>query len=238
MIVTFVGDVHANIVALHAAFEEAKRVEAEALIQVGDFGYWPNFGTYFLRQTRNLYHEYGIPIHFVDGNHEDHSVLGQYTEETRLQDGLIYHPRGTVTVLGDSRVLWFGGAQSIDAHLRKAGKNWFSNESHSPAQLARAYEAAAEPVDVMVTHESPLGPPLRGLDLDMMGTPEKDRLRASRVRREIDALLRFSGAHLHVHGHWHEFAITYGSETKVVSLAADRAAMTGRIDWFTYTADL
>ena len=223
MIVLACGDLHGNPVVVKDVFARAQEVGAEAIIQVGDFGYWPRseIGKIFLDQVDRLITVTDIPLHWIDGNHEDHTSLDSANEI----EGLTYHPRGTVTTLGGASVLWFGGAVSIDRHLRKLGVSWFENEVHSSAELTTAYNALQRlgPVDIIVTHEAPFGPPLRGADLKAMGTDPEVIAHAQSTRNEIDLLALASGARLHLHGHWHEFALTHLGNRKIVSLADDYA---------------
>src|SRR5690606_41506311 len=120
MIVLFMGDTHGNGFAVEKAYDFAAEVEAEVIVQVGDFGWWPRqgIGRRFLRRASQLASETGIPLHWVDGNHEDHSELPrsyllpgtewlQAGPEAgddpgcfhRDYPGLIWHPRGTMSQL-------------------------------------------------------------------------------------------------------------------------------------------
>jgi Icc-related predicted phosphoesterase len=236
MIVTFAGDLHANSTALQWVYETAVANNADAIVQVGDFGFWPRHkqGQRFLAEASNLATTI-IPLHFIDGNHEDHAELKGLGGE--IMPGLHYHPRGTITTLGPTRFFWFGGAHSIDRHYRELGKSWFLNEHHTDDELAKATQLldVVGPVDVTVTHDAPFGPLLQGIgNLNDFGTSPEDQLAAHRVRTEIDGLIARSGARLAVHGHWHSFAITLYKNRKIVSLGHDE----GPVSKLTYTIEL
>jgi len=68
-------------------------------------------------------------LYFIDGNHDDHSVLSKIEEETELLKNINYIPRGTIKKLHDGRTaLFIGGGDSIDKHLRTEGIDWWREE--------------------------------------------------------------------------------------------------------------
>jgi hypothetical protein len=98
------GDVHADVSFITIAVEKAIEHDLEAVIVVGDFGYWPE--AYFVHRAIKGYPyiydrdyfesnpefalkddlevipsvtalEYDIPVYFIDGNHEFFGVEGK-----------------------------------------------------------------------------------------------------------------------------------------------------------------
>jgi hypothetical protein len=117
-----------------------------------------------------------LPLHVIDGNHEDHEWLhhqrtyrrGEALRQWATDWDLHYHPRGTVSELFGWRVAWCGGAAHADRpqefearlSLRRRGPpaapTWSSWVSR--ADIRRTLAAiGARPVELMVTHSCPYG---------------------------------------------------------------------------------
>lgn len=140
-----IGDIHGN-------FGRLAKIVAElppdtVPIQVGDFGFWP--------YTRN---QYVVPdkfVHFIDGNH-DHIP--------RLMNGECDWPnagyirRGEVWTFDNRRILFLGGASSVDRKWRPHNFGphaWFDEELISDAEVELALANAKGGVDLMITHTPP-----------------------------------------------------------------------------------
>ncbi len=73
------GDIHGY--AFHAvqAIDQAYRLKADAVVQLGDFGYGMIDGKVgndeYLKIVSHSALYYEIPFYFIDGNHENHSSL-------------------------------------------------------------------------------------------------------------------------------------------------------------------
>lgn len=143
--IALIGDIHAEYGAL-------ERIVAQidpdaAIIQVGDFGYWP----YYLEHYMD--HMPKRCVLFIDGNH-DH-VPGCRSCEW---PNAVFVPRGTVKEVAGRRVLFLGGATSVDRKRRphNGGHHaWFDDEVVSEDDVARALANAKDGVDLMVTHTPP-----------------------------------------------------------------------------------
>jgi predicted phosphodiesterase len=159
-----VGDTHADTWFLkRIVLPRAVELEVDAVIVVGDFGYWPS-ETKFLNVARSAKSTFGVEVWFLDGNHEHHGKLrSDVTEaagrddvrEPVCLDGMWYLPRGCEVEVGGLRVGVLGGACSIDQVARVEGRDWFREEEISPADLV-AVEALGR-VDVLLTHDVPSG---------------------------------------------------------------------------------
>jgi hypothetical protein len=153
MRVLIVGDVHGQ----HRELAEAlRRVQTdyriEAGIQVGDFGFYENLMAQPVR--------YPVPLHVIDGNHEDHRWLRRalrrgVAETWKEELNLIYQPRPSVARLGSSKVGFMGGALHVD---RPQKHNLFSG---LPNYILRRHREQAvalfnrERPDLIVTHSCP-----------------------------------------------------------------------------------
>jgi hypothetical protein len=220
MRVLFAGDTHANVAFLRRVYVEAEAAKVEAIIQLGDFGFWPGrpFGDRFLGAASDCVDRIGIPLYFVDGNHEDHEALDHLADEpVEVVDGVTWLPRGVVSTFGSSRVLSYGGAVSVDQHLRTPGHDWFSDEVPSLEQQRRAVEAPQ--VDVIVAHDIPLGVEL---SLTYPVTEQIDRQCANH-RAFCRSLYNLHQPMLWLGGHYHQRVTEVVGQGVVEVLAHDYA---------------
>jgi hypothetical protein len=222
MKVLFAGDWHAGTRFALDTIDRASEVGATRIVQVGDFGYWPRFdqGMAFLSAVSARATERGVDIWFCDGNHEDHDSLPHDTRDTPLMVAPSVHwvPRGTVLTWARTRMLFFGGAVSVDQDSREAGWTWFADEIPSEEAWRRA--VAAGPVDVVVAHDTIPGMPVRGLP--PLAVPWSARRRAREHRARLRDLRDAVSPTLWVHGHWHQRATARIAGTLFESLGHDR----------------
>jgi len=153
--------------------------EMEVLVlQTGDFGYWPHHhGKRDMNGRGTVWSQYGIKnavpgikdglvkIYWCDGNHENHDAL-DYLEEQNpgrpfilVMEGVYYAPFGSVLDLLDgTRVMFCGGADSIDKFWRVPGESWWSQEAIDHKDMARLPNQA-DPVrgriDWIISHTCP-----------------------------------------------------------------------------------
>lgn len=138
------GDWHGD--AAHAArsVEHALYEAVQAIVQVGDFGYWEHYpgGAEFLDQCSALAMTHNMPIYWIDGNHENHTMLravyGPGGERHRptaegfweIRDGLYYIPRGTRWQWSGMQLMGLGGAYSVDRdyRLEREHKRYLNHE--------------------------------------------------------------------------------------------------------------
>lgn len=134
------GDWHGD--PNHAAYimERAINQDVQAIVQVGDFGYWEHCdgrmgpdhdgGPQFLDWCSDIAIQNAMPIYWIDGNHENHTMLraiyGPGGERHKLtpegfweiRPGLLYVPRGTRWTWNGIRMMGLGGAYSVDKDYR------------------------------------------------------------------------------------------------------------------------
>lgn len=142
MIVAFLGDTHGNINLMFqkaADWELRTGVHLDFLVQVGDFGVWPNpesvdemsrkhaekeglspigdFRDYALGRSRA-----GYPLYFIRGNHEDQEFLRHHqqihkalypedylTRAIEICPNMFYIPDGHIVELGGVKFAAWGG---------------------------------------------------------------------------------------------------------------------------------
>jgi predicted phosphodiesterase len=145
----FIGDVHGDTSALANTYYRAVSMEGcDAVIQVGDMGWYENIIPYFERI------QFTTPIYWVDGNHEQHPLLVNLTGVTELLPNFFYCPRGTVLEIDGKKIGFLGGAASVDKELRlRHGMAWHSEEQISDEELARF--DGVDKLDILVTHTPP-----------------------------------------------------------------------------------
>ncbi len=154
--ILILGDIHGEWGALNQLINRYKDL-VDYIICCGDFGYWPNFwGTQLTHPYDPAKPDKGIlfqggkfKILFCDGNHEDHWSLKQL-EDNEIVPNVFYMKRGSTYRLPDGRnILFMGGANSIDKHMRKIGVDWFPEETISHGDMQNLPD---EKVDILITH--------------------------------------------------------------------------------------
>lgn len=225
MRVLFAGDWHAGTDFALATIDHAVEEGIDRIVQVGDFGYWPRFerGLSFLDAVSRHALARGVSVWFCDGNHEDHDSLPHDArhDPVEVAPGVHWVPRGTVLEWTEARLLFFGGAVSVDQDSREAGWTWFAQEI--PSQTAWQQALAAGPVDVVVAHDTVPGMPVRGLP--PFSIPWSARRRAAEHRRGLQGLLETVQPALWVHGHWHQRATARIAGARFESLGHDRGPL-------------
>jgi hypothetical protein len=197
--VLLVGDVHGQYEALNRLVRVLK---PDVVLQCGDFGYWPEFpgpdGARPGDPAGKIHSD--APIHFCDGNHDDHSSLAAFRSETpkahELAPNLFYQERGSTLDLPDGRVvLFFGGAESTDRFKRKEGETWWPGELATQRDLERL---PSDPVDIIISHTSPRS--LNGWSFCRSG-----RQKSKDPSRDIlETALELMKPQKVFFGHWHD----------------------------------
>jgi predicted phosphodiesterase len=148
------GDTHGN-------FTKLKRYSNylspdDIVIHVGDFGVYHKV---LFDWERYLFPE-GFPckLMFIDGNHEDFSLLYNYPidKKTGLRPIFknLYHiPRGTVMELEGKLFGFLGGGESIDKAFRTEGLSWWSEERISEEDVELLISNVGNrQLDYLITH--------------------------------------------------------------------------------------
>jgi hypothetical protein len=157
--VLIVGDLHGRHRELAAALRQAQAdYRIEAAIQVGDFG--------FTREAMHLARverlRFPVPVHAIDGNHEDHAWLSRgvllgMARSWQRELNLIYQPRPSVVRLGSSLVGFLGGALHVDRPQRHNLLPGLPNYILQRQRQRAAVLFNRERCDLIVTHSCPAG---------------------------------------------------------------------------------
>lgn len=206
MIVMALGDTHGNRGFTKQAITWASENGVDRIVQVGDFGFWPrtNNGQKFLHDVGKHSVQMGVPLFFIDGNHEDHLYLKAMRERHEDADFIHYSKSYPVTYINrGARWLWgdvwfgaFGGAFSIDRAWRtedSAQYGWFKEEVPDESKIPSLGK-----VDVLFTHDSPIIPP-SVYGFQHFKSDETSRESQAAVYNAVVA----SKPALVIHGHWH-----------------------------------
>lgn len=157
MRVLIIGDVHGRLGVFAKCLQRAVEEHAVSVaIQVGDLGFFADV----LAAFRASGGRFAVPVHAIDGNHEDHAWLSARVddgtaENWREQFNLIYQPRGSMVTLGASRIGFLGGALHVDRPQEHAHGAAFPNYLR-PEDRERALASFNhECPDLIVTHSCP-----------------------------------------------------------------------------------
>jgi hypothetical protein len=156
------GDLHASYRILER-FINNESNNVGHVIQVGDFGWWPNYTNYNILITEFSKH-LKIPVWFIDGNHDNHPHLFKESENidkipVPLLNNISYLKRASVfeLVINEKpyNCLFMGGATSIDRHCRTEGRDWFPEEIISQSDFNKLDNVDCD-IDIMFSHTCPL----------------------------------------------------------------------------------
>ncbi len=189
-----VGDIHGEWEQLNLIIE---RKRPQTVFSVGDFGYWPRINAQKKSHAQRPWSldgikTKGVPVWWAPGNHEDWWSLRGLEERGRseITPNIFYMKRGSTVVLNDGRrVLFMGGADSIDKKVRRVGVDWFPDEIIGQRDI---FELPDVPVDIVISHTAP-----EEFDLgiqDLAGDPS---------RKALSYILERYQPSLWYFGHWH-----------------------------------
>ena len=149
-----VGDVHGEFPSLYNLI---RSTSAKIVFQLGDFGWWPRYNghTTFLSIDRLKQKCPDTNIYWLDGNHENHEDIQLFNTNKQINvfDNIYYQPRGSIMEYNGKTIMFFGGADSVDKHLRTPGLDWFYQETIKENDI---YNLPDVNVDIMMTHTAPL----------------------------------------------------------------------------------
>jgi Icc-related predicted phosphoesterase len=155
------GDWHGDIQWARLAINSAKRERVSTILHVGDWGLdWPGpkRGLQDTRLSKALVANDQVLV-LSPGNHD---YLENISKLPVDDDGLITWrsnfkilPKGGRTVIAGLTEGGLGGAYSVDQEWRTKGRNWWSDEEPTVEQAERLI--ADGPVDILITHDAPMG---------------------------------------------------------------------------------
>ena len=165
MKILIVGDIHGELHRFAALLRRAQtELGIHAAIQVGDFGFYEDTMRVWLESPDA---PFSVPVHVIDGNHEDHLWLQHRrlagADQLWRKANLMMHGRGTIARIGGRQFGFCGGALHADRPQEGAEDILIGQEPLAPNWLtsAQSDQAAAvfakHPPEVMITHSCPSG---------------------------------------------------------------------------------
>lgn len=116
------GDCHGHFDLVNEACQAAELAfDVKAALQVGDFGLFPKL---IHQLVSGEFGPFSIPVHVIDGNHEDHSWICKSVANGHRSmwdnANLHFHPRGTTMEIDGACVGFIGGALHADRRQKWA----------------------------------------------------------------------------------------------------------------------
>lgn len=231
-----VGDWHSNTHWAVSCFKWAKRNGADALLQVGDFGFWrPGEDTQdHLDAISGASRQYELPCIWLPGNHEywpglphDEGLLpGRGKRPSLINGNLIYLPPGYRWTWWGKRFMAVGGAFSIDRFLRTEGKGYWLEETLTEDDVNWACHQP-HGMDVIFSHDCPKGVNIPGIGPDSKPRggashwPPLMLLQAEEHRQKMKDIWDKHHPQRWYHGHYHVDHETWYGPTRFRGLDMD-----------------
>jgi len=196
-------------------------------------------GVAFLDEVTATLDSFGLPLWFLDGNHEDHDALDALpfdpaTGRRPVTDRIDHLPRGYRWQFQPGGTRWaaVGGAPSVDRDHRVPTVSWFEQEQLTDQAADQVIAAGA--IDVLLCHDAPWGiEPLRTLYEQHLlpwerrpSWPVSALIDSDAHQQRIRRLVDHTHPALLVHGHHHRslsalIATNDGSLCHVIGLGDD-----------------
>lgn len=229
----FVGDLHGDLTIAQIVIEYAGAQQCGEIIQVGDWGFiWPQADC--VEQLNDILKENKQTMRFIDGNHDVHPKLFplERNKDFNLASNLTYQHRGTLKEFPDGvRMVFLGGAPSIDKRSRVEGESWWPEEYVTMDDVAQAVQHKG-PIHVLVTHDVAVKP--EGFkETSDMSFIYRSRESHAHLLEVIQALK----PKVNIHGHYHYRYNSQIESTKIIGLDCNFSLM-NRLTYPTTTEDL
>ncbi len=143
ILAAMVGDIHGKFREAEILIENIlkKFPKIDIILHPGDlaFGWTGSF---------NWDYPFDIPFFWCRGNHDNTDFL----EKNQFPSWMHYKSSGSLSVFAKKRILWNGGATSIDRSMRIPGVSWWSGESITTEELNKCLEINSL-INLLITHE-------------------------------------------------------------------------------------
>jgi predicted phosphodiesterase len=204
--IAFVGDWHMNPGWAVKAINYAADQGADVILHLGDYGY--TFSKQFRTKVDGALIARGIPLLFVDGNHEDFDWLlaKPLDPETGLRpvtEATWHLPRGYRWTWGQSRFLAVGGAHSVDRQWRTAHDSWWPQELLTEEEVE--FICAGGQADVIIAHDAFRESPIPGLEKTSHLFPAEEIVASDKHRELLQRVVEATQPESYWHGHYHRY---------------------------------
>lgn len=213
------GDWHGSGRWAQQAIKRAHDEGADAMIQVGDFGFWtsPSRNTY-LDMVAKAVKDTGIWFAWLPGNHECWPELPEVGRGKRpaLVRNTVFLPIGYRWKWWDKNFMALGGAYSIDRFMRKEGRSYWEEETLTNEDVEWACHQP-HGMDVILSHDVPQGVDIPGIGPDSKPRggadiwPKDMMAGAGAHRRRVRAVWDKHEPQRWFAGHYHvDYTVWYG----------------------------
>jgi predicted phosphodiesterase len=147
----FIGDIHGAIATLGGEIARMK-VTGQTLIQVGDFGigfHRLTTDTDLLDLVNGVFQRHDVKLLVIRGNHDNPA----WFDGSKIYwSNIEFLPDYSVREVEGKKILFIGGAISIDRTYRTEGKDYWEEEDFI---LDRDKLSTMRGIDMVVTHTAP-----------------------------------------------------------------------------------
>ena len=226
-IVLVAGDWHGNGAWSQLCFQHAYKSGADAILHLGDFGFWTDnpWTSRYLWTVEEAAQEWGIPIYWLPGNHEDYSRISEFNDPDN-RPMTTYLPRGERWTWWGKRFMALGGAFSVDRFMRTEGVGWWPGEELSREDVEYASRDDGISVDVVVAHDCPTGVFIPGIGADFRTQtrgewPDHMLYGATQHRDKVREVYDATKPKLWINGHYHRCYEKFFQGTRFLGLDCD-----------------
>lgn len=196
MKIRLVGDIHQEYNDFLKIVDDAHIKGIDRVVQVGDWGF--GFGRSGDADVIDpMLDVCPIPVQMIRGNHDDPAEAKASTH---------WIPDGFTETINGTKIMYIGGASSIDKAYRTEGVSWWPDEELSVKELMDLHNVYNEfKPDIMITHDCP-----EFVTDHICGQFNKIKFNEiSRTRQAFGAMHFVHQPKYWVNGHWHvDFAKT------------------------------
>lgn len=215
MSIIICGDLHGDWGSINTLIDKR---HPDIIIQVGDFGYFPNFQdslieeqTAYGKTIKKKWDNYGIKckntkVYWCRGNHDNVDALNENfskTEISNIYDNVFYCPFGVVLTLPtNEKVLFVGGAKSVDRFTagRIEGVDWWHQETISYSDMKNLPD---QKIDIVVSHTIPKS------FLKKVGWERSGDMFNDPSCEALDQIMKIYKPKYLYSGHFHKYLVKY-----------------------------
>jgi len=128
---------------------------------------------------------------FIRGNHDNPEVCKRHTQ---------WIPDGTIELADNHKIMFVGGALSVDKEWRTEGLDWWADEELSYTELQDMIDIyEREKPDVLISHDCP-----ESIAIGMEQHTGRRKLDInSRTRNALQTMIQIHPPKWSIFGHWH-----------------------------------
>ena len=159
------GIFHPNYELARQSMRAAADAGVTVIVHTGDFLYTDEAAAQQVFHVERECERLGMTVVVVRGNHDNPEYFTKAAAIARrknFEDGfarltphILHAPNGHRWAWGGVSFVALGGAASVDRPARREGSSWWAKEVASVREVNKVINGG--PVDVMVTHDIPLG---------------------------------------------------------------------------------